>query len=134
MVDVHAGSRAFDDYEQHYEQSYDDYKSGDFDYQSEVVHDTYLNRFDNPYYSRGRGVPVHNMPKNRLDEFGNPKHCSYCKSICHWIDKCLHAPESVCNAALYHGSHGNRSRGRVWGRVMRGSRTTRGEFSSRFWF
>ena len=130
MADVPGGFRAYEEYDQHHEQPYYDCRSGDFDYQSEVVDDTYFGRSAHPHYLRGRGIPVHNMSaKNRLDKFGNPTHCRYCKSICHWIDKCPHAPKSVRNAAVYHGSRGGRSRGRG-----RGSSTTLGESSTQFRF
>ena len=32
---------------------------------------------------------------NPLDEYGNPTPCRYCRSICHWIDKCPDAPDSA---------------------------------------
>lgn len=89
-------------------------------------------------YSRGRGAFGNNMPrKNRLDEFGNPTHCRFCKSICHWVDKCPHAPESVRNAVVSRGTRGvgyRGNRGSGGGSRGRGRGQWRGGVSTQYQF
>lgn len=35
---------------------------------------------------------------NPPDEFGNPSRCSFCRSIYHWVDRCLDAQQSAYDA------------------------------------
>ena len=55
--------------------------------------------FETAYYTRPfksqrtQYQPRGNGPKqNPTDQFGNPRPCSYCRSIYHWADKCPDAP------------------------------------------
>ena len=55
-------------------------------------------------YSRGRGStrpPMRHSSNttrptlNPVDSFGNPRPCSFCHSVYHWLEKCPDAPDSV---------------------------------------
>lgn len=58
----------------------------------------------NPRDSRGRGYtrPAMRNPSsstrptlNPVDSFGNPRPCTFCHSVYHWLEKCPDAPDSV---------------------------------------
>ena len=70
------------------------------------------------YYTN---TPSRQSKTNPPDEFGNPRPCSFCGSIYHWIAKCPDAPES-------RKSHGYRGRGQKRFQRGRGGDAARGGF------
>ena len=76
------------------------------------------------YYTN---TPSRQSKTNPPDEFGNPRPCSFCGSIYHWIARCPDAPES-------RRSSGYRGRGQRRFQRGRGGDSGRGGFrGSGFW-
>ena len=82
-------------------------------YQDFSCADTYFNKPGfRPQYRQSRGGNRGaGRARNRPDEFGNPTECRYCKSVCHWIEDCPHAPDFVRGASRDYRRGGTNARG-----------------------
>ena len=77
----------------------------DDDYQNAFYSYNYRSRGEKQRFTNNYQKPKLNPP----DEFGIPTTCSYCKSVCHWLQKCPDAPPEYKQSRSFYKKKKSRS-------------------------